>query len=83
MFKKIMAIIALIVIVALMLDVFVLHYALEIVLPIYIILTVAGLIFLVYSKSGEATRRANEARRKAEGNDSDANTLDTIEDTNE
>lgn len=83
MFKKIMAIIALIAIVLLMLDVFVLHYALEIVLPIYIILTLAGLIFMVYSKTGAATRRANEAYRKAKGNDSHADNLDAIEATDE
>ncbi len=83
MFKKVMAIIALVAIVLLMLDVFVLHYALEIALPLYIILTVAGLLFLVFSKTGEATMRANQARRMAEEDDSDDQNLDTTEDTNE
>ncbi len=62
MVKKVFAIIALVAFVAVMIDVFFIQYALEIVLPIYIIAMLAGVIVVIFTNTAAATRKVSEAR---------------------
>lgn len=73
MLKKVMAIIALVLFVLLMLDVFVFQYALEFVLPIYIIVMIVGMIFTVFSRTSEATDKVRELKEKVDSPDQDDN----------
>ena len=68
MIKKVFAILALIAFVVVMIDVFFVHYALEIVLPIYIVAMIAGVIIVVFSNTAAASHKAAEVRGEEDGN---------------